>query len=94
MGIGRGVMLRVLLMRGRCSAREMVEELVWAEILCWGSGSRGGTGARWCRRDWVRAQLGLCGEHHLLVCPLGELGVGGRIKVGILGLVWVKRVGL
>lgn len=91
MGIGWSVMGGMLLMGGRGAAGEVVEELVWTEILCGGGGCRGGTGAL---GGGVRAQLGLGVEHHLLIGPLGELGVGSRIKVVVLGGVWVERVGL
>lgn len=39
-------------MGGRSSAGEVVEELIWVEILCGGSGSRGGAGALWGWGDW------------------------------------------
>ena len=80
-------------MRGRGAIREVVEELVWTEILCGGCWGRGGTGTLlgWCERR-VRTQLGLSVEHHLLIGPLSELSVGGRIKEMVLRLVR-KRVG-
>lgn len=83
------------MMWGRGAAGEVVEELVWTEILCGGSRSRGGTGALrgWC--DWgMRAHLSLGVEHHLLIGPLSELGVGSGIKVVVLRRVWMERVGL
>lgn len=94
MGICRSVVCGVLWVRGRGAAGEMVEELVWTEKLCRGGRGRGGGGTlgRWGDLG-VWAQLSLV-VHHLLIGPLGELGVGGRIKVGVLRLVWVERVGL
>lgn len=51
MGIRRRVMRRMLWVgRGR-TAGEVVEKLVWIEILCRGSGSRGGAGALRGRGD-------------------------------------------
>lgn len=82
-------------MRGRGATGVVVEELVWTEILCRGGGCRGGTGALRGRVYLgVRAHLSLCVEHHLLIGPLSELGVGGRIKVMVLSLVRMERVGL
>lgn len=51
MGIARSVVW-MLLMGGRSGTGEVVEELVWTEVVCGGGGSRGGTGAlgRW--GDW------------------------------------------
>ena len=78
MGVARCVVGR---MGWGCGAGKVVEELVWTEILCGGRGCGGRAGA-----------LSLCVEHHLLIGPLGELGVCSGIKEVVLR--GMKRVGL
>lgn len=87
LGISGGMVLRMVLGRGRCSTWERVEEWRWAVVISGGGGRRSRAPG-----GHLYLCLGL-GEHHLLVGPLGKLGVCGGVKVGVLRLR-MEMVGL